>query len=256
MLLAINAQNTFITIGCFRKDQLEVVTRLATEPRHSADQYACAISDVLRLRAVDRRQIGGAILCSVVPALSSVLRQAVETLFHCPVISVSAGIKTGLNMKIDHPHMLGSDLVCLAVESVSRGKLPCVAVDMGTATTFTVVDKDGVMVGTAIAPGVHLGLEALRQQAAQLPSVILDQSVQLIGKNTMDSLSSGVLYGAASMVDGMIQRLREQLGEELTVYLTGPDAPYVADLMKEETVREPHLALMGLRKIWEKNKKK
>ena len=85
-------------------------------------------------------------------------RQAVETLFHCPVISVSAGIKTGLNMKIDHPHMLGSDLVCLAVESVSRGKLPCVAVDMGTATTFTVVNQDGVMVGTAIAPGVHLGL--------------------------------------------------------------------------------------------------
>ena len=142
------------------------------------------------------------------------------------------------------------------MEAVSRGNLPCLAVDMGTATTFTVVDKAGVMVGTAIAPGVHLVLEALRQQAAQLPSVILDQSVQLIGKNTMDSISSGVLYGAASMVDGMIQRLREQLGEEPTVYLTGPDAPYVADLMREKTVREPHLALMGLRKIWEKNKKK
>lgn len=256
MLLAINAQNTFITIGCFRRGELEVVTRLATEPRHTADQYACSIADVLRLHSVDRRQIGGAILCSVVPALSSVLRQAVETLFHCPVTSVSAGVKTGLNMKIDHPHLVGSDLVCLAVEAVARGQLPCAVVDMGTATTFTAVDGRGVMVGTAIAPGVRLGLEALRAQAAQLPSVVLDRSVPLIGKNTMDAISSGVLYGAACMVDGMIGRLRTQLGEELTVYLTGPYADMVAGLMQETVTEEPYLALMGLQKIWEKNKKR
>jgi type III pantothenate kinase len=255
MLLAINAQNTFITIGCFRRGQLEIVTQLATEPRHTADQYACSIADVLRLHRVDRKQIGGAILCSVVPALSSVLRQAVETLFHCPVISVSAGVKTGLNMKIDHPHLVGSDLVCLAVEAVARGQLPCLAVDLGTATTFTAVDRSGVMVGTAIAPGIRLGLEALREQAAQLPAVVLDSSVPLIGKNTMDAISSGVLHGAASMVDGMIQRFRAQLGEEMTVYLTGQYIDLVAERMQEQTVKEPHLALMGLQKIWEKNKK-
>ena len=256
MLLAINAQNTFITLGCFRKGELQTVTQLATEPHHTADQYACAILDVLRLHGVERDQIGGTVLCSVVPALTKALRTAVGTLFHCPVVTVSAGVKTGLNMKIDNPHMLGSDLVSLAVEAVSRGKLPCVAVDLGTATTFTMVDKQGVMVGTAIAPGVRLGLEALREQAAQLPSVTLDEHVPLIGKNTMDAICSGVLNGAASLTDGMIDRMREQLGQPLTVYLTGQYAGQIAPLMREQVEAEPYLALMGLQKIWERNKKR
>ncbi len=256
MLLAINVQNTFITLGCFRRGELKTVTQLATEPHHTADQYACAIQDVLNLHHVEREQIGGTVLCSVVPALTKALRMAVEILFHCPVVTVSAGVKTGLNMKIDNPHMLGSDLVSLAVEAVSRGKLPCVVVDLGTATTFTTVDKQGVMVGTAIAPGVRLGLEALREQAAQLPSVTLDERVPLIGKNTMDAIRSGILYGAASLTDGMIDRMREQLGQPLTVYLTGHYAAQIAPLMREPVEAEPYLALMGLQKIWERNKKK
>ncbi|MGN1014906.1 MAG: type III pantothenate kinase [Butyricicoccus sp.] len=256
MLLTINAQNTFITLGCFRKGKLTTVTQLATEPHHTADQYACAIASVLQLHQVDLQQIGGAVLCSVVPALSGVLRQAVETLFHCPIVCVSAGVKTGLNMKIDNPHMLGSDLVCLAVEAVSRGKLPCVVVDLGTATTFTAVDRNGVMVGTAIAPGVRLSLEALREQAAQLPSVTLDRTPSLIGKNTQDAIRSGVLCGAASMVDGMVRRMRAQLGDGMTVYLTGQDADAVGELMEETACQEPSFALMGLQKIWERNKKK
>lgn len=256
MLLTINAQNTFITLGCFRAGRLETVTQLGTELRYTADQYACAIASVLQLHHVRLEQIGGAVLCSVVPALSEALRQAVETLLGCPVVCVSAGVKTGLNMKIDHPHMLGSDLVCLAVEAVSRQKLPCVAVDLGTATTFTCIDKNGVLVGTAIAPGVRLGLEALREQAAQLPSVTLNKKVPMMGKNTVDAIRSGVLNGTASMVDGMILRLREQLGEPLTVYLTGTYADEIAPLLREQTEEEEYLALMGLQKIWEKNKKK
>ncbi len=256
MLLAINAQNTFITLGCFRKGELKTVTQLATEPRHTADQYACAIADLLRLHRVELDQIGGTVLCSVVPALNNVLRGAVEILFQCPIVTVSAGVKTGLNMKIDNPHMLGSDLVSLAVEAVSRGKLPCVVVDLGTATTFTAVDRNGIMVGTAIAPGVRLGLEALREHAAQLPSVTLDQHVPFIGKNTMDALRSGILNGAASMTDGMIGRMRELLGEPMMVYLTGHYAGMIQPLMREKVQSEPHLALMGLQKIWERNKKR
>ncbi len=256
MLLAINAQNTFITIGCFRKGKLETVTQLGTDLRHTADQYACALSSVLQLHRVDLSQIGGAVLCSVVPVLSGVLKEAVHILFGCPIITVSAGVKTGLNMKIDHPHMLGSDLVCLAVEAVSRRRLPCIAVDYGTATTFTCIDAHGVLIGTAIAPGVRLGLEALQEQAAQLPSVTLNKHVPAAAKNTADAIGSGVLNGTAAMTDGMIARMNEQLGAAATVYLTGQYAAQIAPLMKERAEVEEHLALMGLQKIWERNKKK
>lgn len=256
MLLAINVQNTFITLGCFRKGELVTVTQLATETRHTEDEYACAISDVLRLHEVQRSDIGGAVISSVVPALSGVLRKAVETLFHCHVVTVSAGVKTGLNLKIDHPQMLGSDLVSLAVAAAAKQAVPCVIVDLGTATTFTALDQSGTLVGTAIAPGVRLGLEALREQAAQLPSVTLDRTGPVLGKNTMDAMRSGVLCGTASLVDGMIGRIREQLGDGMAVYLTGQYAPLIAPFLRERAGVEPQMALEGLRLIWERNKRK
>ena len=257
MLLAINAQNTAITLGCFDDEEhLRVVARIATETRHTADQYACQIDSVLRLRGYAASEIYGAVLCSVVPSLSTVLRDAVQILCGCEAINVSTGVKTGLNIEIDNPRALGSDLVCVAVEA-AHGKLPALVVDMNTATTFTALDSRGVLVGSAIAPGVSIGLDALREKAAQLPSISLTRGEdRLIGKNTVDAMASGVLYGAASMVDGMIAKFREQLDGSLTVYLTGTDAPLVAGKLCEPVQRTDDMVLYGMHRIWVKNRRK
>lgn len=257
MLLAINAQNSVIALGCFDEGgTLRAVARIAAVTACTADQYACQIDGVLRLRGYSSAEIFGAVLCSVVPSLNGVLHDAVRILCGCEVVSVSSGVKTGLSIQMENPRALGSDLVCVALEAASQGRLPAVVIDMNTATTFTALDRRSVLVGSMIAPGVRTGLEALREKAAQLPSISLTlPEKRLLGKNTVDAMASGVLNGAASMVDGMICRCREQLGEDLTVYLTGTDAPLVAGRMREPVRRADDMVLHGLYRIWLKNRK-
>ncbi|MGM9629694.1 type III pantothenate kinase [Butyricicoccus sp.] len=258
MLLAINAQNSAIALGCFDEDgHLRAVARIAAEDTHTADQYACQIDSVLHLRGYSSAEIYGAVLCSVVPSLNAVLHDAVKILCGCEVVSVSSGVKTGLSIQTENPRALGSDLVCVAVEAAAQNRLPALVVDMNTATTFTALDSRGVLVGSAIAPGVRTGLETLREKAAQLPSISLTlPENRLLGKNTVDAMASGVLNGAASMVDGMIGRCREQLGDGLTVYLTGTDAPLIAGRMREQVRHMDDMVLYGLYRIWLKNRKK
>lgn len=258
MLLAINVQNSAITLGCFDGGaQLYAVARIATETGHTADQYACQIESVLRLRGYTPAEIHGAVLCSVVPALSTVIQNAVKILCGCEVVNVSSGVKTGLSIQIDNPRVLGSDLVCVAVEAAAQGKLPALVIDMNTATTFTALNAKGVLAGSIIAPGIQIGLDALHERAAQLPSISLNRKeVKLLGKNTVDSMASGVLHGAASMVDGMIEKCREQLGDDLTVYLTGTDAPLAAAYLREQVQQMDDMVLYGLYRIWTKNQGK
>ncbi|MDO5784355.1 MAG: type III pantothenate kinase [Eubacteriales bacterium] len=258
MLLAINVQNSAIALGCFdNAGGLRMVARIAAEPEHTADQYACEIDSVLRLRGYAASEIYGAVLCSVVPSLSMVLYDAVRILCGCEAVNVASGVKTGLSIQIDNPRALGSDLVCVAVEAAAQGRLPALVIDMNTAVTFTALDKRGVLVGSIIAPGVHIGLDALHEKAAQLPSISLSRSnCRLLGKNTVDAMASGVLNGAASMIDGMIARCREQLGDDLTVYLTGTDASLAADYLHEQVCRMDDMVLYGLHRIWIKNRKK
>ena len=159
MLLAINIQNSAITLGCFdRQGNLCVVSHIASETRQTAEQYACGIDSVLRLRGCDAGKISGAIICSVVPALSGVLREAVEILCRCEVVNVSSGVKTGLSIRMDNPRVVGSDLVCVAVEAAAKKQLPALVIDMNTAVTFTALDESGALVGSIIAPGMRIGL--------------------------------------------------------------------------------------------------
>ena len=241
MLLAINIQNSTITLGCFDEAaKLHAVAHIATESRHTADQYACQIESVLRLRGF-------------VPAE---MHEAVEMLCCCEVVNVSSGVKTGLSIQTDNPRALGSDLVCVAVEAAALGRLPALVVDMNTATTFTALNARGVLAGSIIAPGIQIGLDALHEKAAQLPSISLNRkTVRLLGKNTVDAMASGVLHGAASMVDGMIAKCRQQLGDNLTVYLTGTEAPMAAAYMQEKVQRMDDMVLYGLYRIWTKNRK-
>ena len=258
MLLAVNAQNAAITLGCFDEGgKLCVVAHIATEPRHTADKYACQIDSVLRLHGYTASEIYGAVLCSVVPALNAVLCDAVKMLCGCQVISVSSGVKTGLSIQVENPRAVGTDLVCVAVEAAAHQKLPALIIDMNTATTFTALDARGVLVGSAIAPGVSLGLDALHEKAAQLPSIDLTRSeTNVMGKNTVDAMASGVLNGAASMADGMIARFRQQLGDTMTVYLTGTHAHLIAPHMREKVHKADDMVLYGLYRIWVKNRKK
>lgn len=254
MLLAINAENTTITIGCFAGRQLRLVTHIATQPQCTAEQFACQIRDVLSLHGVAAGDIRHAVLGSVVPPLNYTLFVAVKLLCGCDAVCISSGVKTGLNIKMDQPRSVGSDLVCLAAEAREKGKVPCLVVDVSTCITFTALDRAGALVGSAIAPGVRMGLTGLRMEAAQLPGISLSGAhAGLIGKNTVDSMASGVRYGGASMVDGMIARFREQLGALLTVYLTGTDAELIASLLREPVERYPDMVLHGLQRIWERN---
>lgn len=257
MLLAINIQNSIITIGCFEGEELRGVSHIAADTRLTADQYACQISSVLHLKGYSPSEIDGAVMCSVVPALTSVIPDALQLLCRCRCINVGSGIRTGLNLEVDNPRAFGSDLVCVAVEAAALKKLPALVIDMNTAITFTALDSRGVLSGSAIAPGIHISLDALRENAAQLPAISLNREIpKVIGKNTVDAMTSGVLYGAASMLDGMIARFRAQLGENLTVYLTGADAELVAPLMQEHTERRDDMVLYGLHRIWHKNCRK
>ncbi len=258
MLLAINIQNSAITLGCFdRKGKLCVVSHIASEARQTADQYACQIDSVLRLHGCEPSHIYGAIICSVVPALSGVLREAAEILCHCEVVNVSSGVKTGLSIRMDNPRVVGSDLVCVAVEAAAKKRLPALVIDMNTAVTFTALDETGALVGSIIAPGMRIGLESLHTKAAQLPSIGLARPhTGLLGKNTMDAMASGVLNGTACMIDGMVGRCKQQLGENLTVYLTGTDAELVAPYVTQSVHRADNMVLYGLHRIWMRNKRR
>lgn len=256
MLLAINVQNANITLGCFDESKLRIVAHIATETSHTADQYACQLDSVLRLHGCRASEIFGAVMCSVVPALSGILEQAVKLLCGCETINVSSGVKTGLSIEIDNPRLLGSDLVCVAVQAAAQEKLPALVIDMNTATTFTALDRRGTLIGSAIAPGVRIGLDALHERAAQLPSVSLTgASCKLIGKNTIDAMTAGVLLGAASMVDGMIGKFRAVLGDDLTIYLTGTEAAPVIPYLQQPVQRMDDMVLYGLHRIWAKNRK-
>lgn len=258
MLLAINIQNSAITLGCFdREGNLGMVARIAAETHHTPDQYACQIDSVLRLHHCSAEGIYGAVLCSVVPSLNAVLHDAVGILCGCETVNVASGVKTGLRIETDNPRALGSDLVCVAVEAAAHNRLPALVIDMNTATTFTALDRQGALVGSMIAPGIRLGLDALHEKAAQLPSISLTRPhCKLLGKNTVEAMASGVLHGAASMADGMIAKCRQQLGKDLTVYLTGTDAPLAAQYLQEPVHRMDDMVLYGLYRIWIKNHKK
>lgn len=257
MIIAVNIENTNISVGGFIEDELSFVARIATDLNKTPDQYACEFQNIFGLYHVSTENIEGAIFCSVVPSLSNVICDAVRKLSVCTVLMVSSGVKTGLNIKIDHPKLLGSDLVSSAVKAVHMAKLPCVIVDMSTATTFTAIDRNGALVGSSIAPGIKIGLDALRQSAAQLPSISLDEPADgIFGKNTIQAIQSGVIYGAAALVDGMVERYVEALGEDAGTLITGTYGSFIAPYCKRKMTVENDLVLHGLRIIWDKNRVK
>lgn len=253
MVLAIDVGNTNIVIGCFDENSLAFVSRIQTDKNKMADEYAITFNSILNFHGVNSRQFDGAIISSVVPSITPTLKKALNDLLYCKVMTVSPGTKTGLNIKIENPAILGADLVCGAVRAMRHYPLPCIVVDLGTATKFTVLAKDGELLGVSIMPGVMISLEALCKGAAMLPNIDFSATAPIIGKNTPDSMRSGIIYGTASMIDGMIEKINKEIGEDATVIATGGVAPQIISYCNSKITVDSDLVLWGLKDIYDKN---
>lgn len=255
MLLAIDIGNTNLVIGCFRDDKILFKARIATDRTRTSDQYGVEIKNMLEAYGVNRSDINDCIISSVVPPVFNSVRTGVIKIIGKQPMVVGPGLKTGLNIHVDVPSQVGSDRIVIAVAALAEYKAPLLLLDLGTATTIEAVEPDNIYMGGVIIPGVRVSLDALTSRAAQLPGISLDQPKQVIGKNTVDCMRSGMMYGTAAMIDGLIERMEEELGHRCTLIATGGLAQFITPLCKREIILEKDLLLKGLNIIYKKNKK-
>ena len=254
MLLAVDIGNTNITLGAYNSNILEFTARLATDTRKTDDQYAVEIKQLLSLYRIEPGDIEDCIISSVVPSVGKSISRAVSKLCQIVPLTLGPGVKTGLNIKIDNPAQLGADLVAGAVGAIDAYKMPCVIIDMGTASTVSVLDRNGAFLGGVIAAGVRLTLKALTENTAQLPAIPIEAPKSVIGTNTTESMQSGLVYGTASMIDGLLEKITAELGETPTVLATGGLSKEVISHCKTNIIYNENLLLEGLRVIYEKNR--
>lgn len=252
MILAIDVGNTNIVVGAFDNDVLTFSARMSTDKNKLADEYAIDLKDIFALYGMDR-PVTGTIISCVVPQLSDTVRAAIRTAFKTEALVVGPGIKTGMNIRIDKASELGSDIVADAVAAYAAYPAPLLIFDMGTATTISVIDERAEILGVIIFPGVRTSLNALTANAAQLLDVGVEAPPDIIGTNTIDSMKSGIVYGTASMIDGIIERMRERLGRDMTVVATGGHSARIAPYCKNKVIVNPNLLLEGLYKLYKKN---
>jgi type III pantothenate kinase len=253
MLLAIDIGNTNILIGGLKDDQIMFKARIATDRTRTSDQYGVEIKNMIEALGFRIDQISDCIIASVVPPVfNSVCTGVIKIIGKKPMV-VGPGLKTGLNIHVDVPSQVGSDRIVIAVAALAEYKAPLILIDMGTATTIEVVEPENVYMGGVIFPGVRVALDALTSRAAQLPGISLDQPRQVIGKNTVDCMRSGTMYGNAAMIDGLIDRIEEELGHSSTIIATGGLARFITPLCKREIIVEKDLLLKGLNILYKKN---
>lgn len=254
MILALDIGNTNITIGVYDDKKLLFVARMATDCSRMEDQYAIELRDILDIYGVSLDEIEGAIISSVVPPLTTYIVRAIQRLTKVVPICVGPNTKTDIKIKIQRPEATGADLIvgCVAAAKLYDGA--CIILDMGTATTFVVLDKDKNMLGGAIVPGVGISLDALTRRTSQLPSISLEPPKCVIGDNTVDCMRSGILLGTACMIDGMIERIEAELGEKCHVVATGGLSREIIPLCQRSIHFCDTLLLEGLRIIYEDNK--
>ena len=255
MLLAIDIGNTNLVIGCIRDDEILFKARIATDQTRTSDQYGVEIKNMIEAFGVKVNDITDCIISSVVPPVFNSVRTGVIKVIGKQPMVVGPGLKTGLNIHMDVPSQVGSDRIVIAVAALAEYQAPLILMDLGTATTIEVVEPENHYMGGIIFPGVKLSLDALTSRAAQLPGISLDKPKRVIGKNTVDSMRSGMLYGTAAMIDGLIERMEEELGHPSTLIATGGMAQFIAPLCKHSIILEKDLLLKGLNVIYKKNKK-
>ena len=255
MILAIDIGNTNIVIGGFEGDELRFKARIATNIKKTEDEYASKILNILSIHDVRSANVDGAIISSVVPPLNSIVRKAIKFAYSVDALLVGPGIKTGINIHCDNPSSVGADLICACVAAHHIYGSPSIIVDMGTATKIMVMDKNGTFIGLSIIPGVEIALGALASGTAQLPQISLEAPKSVIGKNTVDCMRSGVVFGNASMIDGMIDRFYSELGETPPIYATGGHTPTIIPHCRHEITIDSDLVLKGLNIMYNKNRR-
>lgn len=254
MILVLDLGNTNLYIGVYENDSLVYEFRKHTEINRSSDEYYQFIKECLINKNISLNAFKGAILSSVVPSLTSIIKNAVESLLNVECLLIGKGIKTGLPIKIDNPNELGADLVCDCVGAINKYQVPLIVVDLGTANKILVVNDKKEFIGCTISVGLHIGLKSLTKNAAQLMDVNLTTPSKVIGKNSIDSLNSGAIYGTCAMIEGMASKIEKELNIKCNKIITGGNARFITDIIDEEFVYDPTLILDGLYKIYCKNK--
>lgn len=255
MIIALDVGNTNIVAGCIDEKTLEFYAeeRISTDMARTELEYATILTTMFSLHNIDKTKINGCIISSVVPPINRTLQSAIKMLLNIDSIIVGPGVKTELNIKMENPTQVGADLIVNAVAGLHLYGAPLIIIDMGTATTFSVLDENKNYTGGLIMPGVAVSLNALVDSTSQLPYVGLETPKKVIGKNTVESLKSGIMLSQAASIDGIVERIEEELGLDTKIVATGGMAESIVSLCKEEITLNKRLTLIGLALVYQKN---
>ena len=255
MILTIDVGNSNIVIGGVEGENIVFEARIRTEATKTSDQYCVDLKILMDVYGISTDVVEGCIIASVVPQVLNSMQTAVKKLTGKVCMVVGPGLKTGLNILLENPSQTGADLVVGCVAALREHKPPMIVIDMGTATTMVVLNQNGALVGGCICPGVKISLDALTERTALLPGLQLDQPKKAIGRNTIDCMRSGIMMGTACTLDGMIERMEEELGAKTTVVLTGGIARFVQPMCKREMIYDKDLLIKGLAILYRENRR-
>ena len=253
MILTIDVGNANIVIGLVKNEKILFDAKLRTDITKTSDEYCIDLKMLMDVYKIQPEQIQGSIIASVVPQVLNSMQSAVRKLTGKSALVVGPGLKTGLNIQIENPSQTGADLVASAVAALQEHSAPLIIVDMSSTTTMTVLDKNGTLIGGSIGPGVKMSLDALTDRTALLPGLQLDQPKKAIGRNTIDCMRSGVMLGAACMVDGMVERMEQELGYRATVIATGSIARFIVPMCRRDVIYDKDLLVKGLAELYREN---
>ena len=254
MILAIDVGNTNIVLGCIDAGKILNVVRIHTDTRETEAEYTIKLKEIIYAYGMDIKAIDGAILSSVVPPVTEAIRRAVRQLTGLDCMVVGPGVRTGMNVRVDDPGTVAGDLIVGGVAAMHYYGTPAIVLDLGTATTATVIDRNGCFSGGAIMPGVKLSYGALAAGTSLLPEISITPPKKCIATNTVDCMRSGAVFGTAAMIDGLIDRMEEELGMKCTVVATGGLASSIVPCCRHEIVCDDDLLLKGMWYLYEKNK--
>ena len=255
MILTIDIGNSNIVLGGIKDKDIVFEARLRTEATKTSDQYCVDLKILMEVYGVNSKEIEGTIIASVVPQVLNSMRTAIQKLTGKVPLVVGPGLKTGLNILLENPGQTGADLVAADVAALREHKPPLILIDMGTATTISVLDKNGAHIGGCIVPGVKLSMDALTEGTALLPGLQLDQPKRAIGRNTIDAMRSGIMMGTACMLAGMVARMEAELGCKTTVVATGGIAKFIIPMCKTPMIYDKDLIIKGLAALYRDNAK-